>query len=569
MSSKFRLFWSSCAALRLYGSHHVNPRGNFKFVGRQLFVPNNALRRNFHLSSTCWRTISGTGPAAGGYQTGILCPRCGNTILEFFLTTDKFVRCQKCFHVFKTITAKEMQYRIRSEAAEADKKKHKLTPKEIADHLDKYVIGQKLAKKVLSVAVYNHCKRISHSAEAQSGKRDAVVRHMDDVWNSREFFPVNHALDAPHLNAADKGDEDDKFSAMFKNTTLDKSNIMLIGPTGSGKTLLAQSVAKHLDVPFAICDCTNLTQAGYVGEDIESVIAKLLKSANSDVNKAQTGIVFLDEIDKIFAASGHHQWRDVSGQGVQQAMLKMLEGTVMNVTDKSSRRARAETMSVDTTNILFVASGAFTGLDKLIGRRTQTNSFGFAGRRQQPTDGDLTLSSSSSSSPSSDRSDVEKQNAERDELLKKVTPRDLVQFGMIPEFVGRFPVLVPFHSLNRKLLVEILTEPKNSTIKQFQLLFGMDKVDLTFTEDALLAIAEQALERNTGARGLRSIVESILLDPMYELPGSDVVSVRITAEMVTGKNRFRYMRGDRLTDDDETKSQKPSVTCSNADKPQN
>ncbi|XP_050439055.1 ATP-dependent Clp protease ATP-binding subunit clpX-like, mitochondrial [Adelges cooleyi] len=550
MSSKFRYFWSSYrVALKSHGSHHVNPCGNFKSVARHLFRPNNAPQRNVHLSSTWRRTVSGSGSAGGNIHTGIHCGKCksADSFLELFLTTDKFGRCPKCFHVFKIVSNEELLNSFAKIGAEdKNTRKPPPTPKEIAENLNKYVIGQELAKKVLSVAVYNHCKRILHNnAETPPVKRVPVDRHVENMLNAREFFPGNHSLDAAlHLNNANKNDDKDE---KFNNTTLEKSNIMLIGPTGCGKTLLAQSIAKHLDVPFAICDCTNLTQAGYVGEDIESVIGKLLQSANSDVNRAQTGIVFLDEIDKIFAVSGHQHLRDVSGQGVQQGMLKMLEGTVMNVPDKNSRKLRGETVSVDTTNILFVASGAFTGLDKLIGRRTKLNSFGFGGNRPPPTVVEHTSSSGS---------DVEKQNAERDDLLKQVNPRDLVQFGMIPEFVGRFPVLVPFHSLNRNLLVQILTEPKNSTIKQFQLLFGLDKVDLTFTDDALLAIAEQALERNTGARGLRAIVESILLEPMYELPGSGVARIRITAEMVNGKNQLRYMRG-RQTDDNEIKRQNP------------
>lgn len=435
---------------------------------------------------------------------------------------------------------------------EQNKYKPPPIPKEIFVNLNKYVIGQELAKKVLAVAVYNHCKRILHNITAPQ-KNDLIdQRLLDNMQNSREHISIHNTFIMSQIDKTKNIHDEDKITSMFDDTLLEKSNIILLGPTGCGKTLLAQTIAKQLDVPFAICDCTNLTQAGYVGEDIESVIGKLLQAANYDVEKAQTGIVFLDEIDKIGAVPGIHQLRDVGGEGVQQGMLKMLEGTVVNVPEKNNRKLRNETVQIDTTNILFVASGAFTGLDRLISRRTNQNSLGFGadgdtamGSRRAATDADRVASATSNT-------DIEKENSERDELLRKVEPRDLIQFGMIPEFVGRFPVLVPFHSLNRSLLVRILTEPKNSTVKQFKLLFDLDKVELTFTDDALRAIASQALEKKTGARGLRAIVESILLDPMFEIPGSDVVSVHVTEDAVNGKMNPHCIRG-RPIDEGEAK----------------
>jgi len=326
---------------------------------------------------------------------------------------------------------------------------------------------------------------------------------------------------------------------------LEKSNILMLGPTGSGKTLLAQTIAKCLDVPFAICDCTTLTQAGYVGEDVESVIAKLLQDANYNIEKCQQGIVFLDEVDKIGSVPGVHQLRDVGGEGVQQSLLKILEGTFVNVPEKNSRKMRSETVQVDTTNILFVASGAFNGLDKIIGRRKRQKFLGFGSHskddektsRRKATQMEL-------NDQSYDNSNIEEEIMERDNLLKEIEAHDLVEFGMIPEFVGRLPVITAFHSLTLDMLVRILTEPKNALIPQYQALLAMDKVQLEITEDALKAIARKALERKTGARGLRSILEKLLLDAMFEVPESDIICIRIDKDVCEGKKSIEYIKAN-------------------------
>jgi len=304
-----------------------------------------------------------------------------------------------------------------------------------------------------------------------------------------------------------------------------------------------------LDVPFAICDCTTLTMAGYVGDDIESVVAKLLQDANYNVDRAQMGIIFLDEVDKIGAVPGIHQLRDVGGEGVQQGMLKMVEGTMVNVPEKNSaRKTRGETVQVDTTNILFVSSGAFNGLDKIVSRRKNEKYLGFGMQSNEPQ-GRRAAAQSAQSEGSSSRE--EEDQIERDRYLAEVEASDLIEFGMIPEFVGRFPALVPFHSLNESMLVRILTEPKNALIPQYQMLFGMDKVDLTFTEGALRVIARNAISKKTGARGLRAILEKLLLDAMFEIPGSNISSVEVTEDAVNGKAPpvYRYAAPEAPTED--------------------
>ncbi|XP_016964946.1 ATP-dependent Clp protease ATP-binding subunit ClpX [Drosophila biarmipes] len=391
-------------------------------------------------------------------------------------------------------------------------------PQKIMEYLDQHVVGQELAKKVLAVAVYNHYKRIQHN---QSQAKQQGGFSLDDIVKQRCESDLNDILKLAQLdisgsestpNSTSKNEEKpDRPRCQSSDIQLEKSNIMMVGPTGSGKTLIARTIAKCLDVPFATCDCTSLTQAGYVGEDTESVLLKLLQDAKYNVERAQTGIVYLDEVDKICATAGFKHRRDIGGEGVQQGMLKMLEGSVVHLIERKHQFGRQE-HCLDTTNILFVASGAFNGLEKIIARRLKGCN------------------------------PLEMDQEQRDKCLSQVQARDLTKFGMIPEFVGRFPVVVPFRSLNASIYVRILTEPRNALVHQYKALLGLDGVDLTFTEEAIESVAQLAMDRNMGARGLRSIMEQLLLDPMFLVPSSNIRRVHITGDCVRGRSPPEYSR---------------------------
>ncbi|CAD5211471.1 unnamed protein product [Bursaphelenchus xylophilus] len=519
------------------------------------------------------------------------CTHCGKPLkgAPTVNSSSNYLRCSECQRLYSTGRGRSEQ-KGNGIKQQDNVFKRPPYPQEIFNYLERYVVGQRDAKRTLAVGVYQHYRRLANNIERKLQKQQgqgvqpvnmggihpanqfngtfgsphisSIPNQFHDHFTVSESHPTPnvthltyHPSRGPPITSNEPQSHIPDFESAFKRMKedeemirLEKSNIMLLGPSGVGKTFVTQVLARILDVPIALCDCTSMTQAGYVGEDVESVLQKLLQNANGNVERAQQGIVFLDEVDKIAATgdNGSHAYRDVAGEGVQHALLKLVEGTVANV--KSGRKApgQQDTVQMDTTDILFVSSGAFTGLEKIVGQRLDKRSVGFG-------------SASNFHSITGDDKIQAEINEKRDKLLSEADQGDLIKFGIVPELVGRFPVIVPFHSFNREMLVRVLTEPKNSLLAQMKTQFAMDGVELDFDQEALEEISALALERKTGARALRSIIEKVLLVAKFEVPGSDIEKVTVTRDCVKGKEGYVYER--RRQEQEPEIDEKRSAAC--------